>query len=122
MNSTPPIGSPLIVVVVNRSWRETMSAAEVYEVAQGSWRVGADVRREAKVVIAVAQRRVVGAYEIDGWSRSMESQDTRDRQVVKFAFTGTIAEDLQYLLGTYMESLPTPNQSSFLKFLDGYPG
>lgn len=99
-----------------------MSADEVYQVAQGSWRVGNDVRREAKIVIAVARRQVVGVYDIDGWSRSTENEDTRDRPVIKFAFTGTVAEDLQHLLGTDMESLPTPNQSSFLKFLGGYPG
>lgn len=99
-----------------------MSSDEVYKVAQGSWRVGADVRREAKIVIAVARRRVVGAYEIDGWSRSLKTEDVRGRSIVKFAFTGVVAEDFQYLLGTDMVSLPTPNQSSFLKFLEGYPG
>lgn len=84
--------------------------------------MGSDVRREAKLVIAVAYRQIVGVYDIDRWDRASETQDSRDRSVVKYAFTGSEVEDLRHIVGTWMDALPTKNQSSFLKFLNGYPG
>lgn len=122
MNATPAIDEALVVVVVNRSWRRGMSDEETYHCAQGEWRVGPEVRSRARYVVAVANRLVVGVYQVDQWSETGNKPDLRDRVVRKWAFIGSPAIEYETLIGTHMMELPENNRSSFLRFLDGYPG
>jgi hypothetical protein len=119
---TPLIDAPLVVLRINRTHEAGMSTSQVYDVARGPWRVGADARRCAKYAIVVSFGQVVGVYLIDRWSLVEETRDLLERRVSKWAFVGEPALEYVGLLGSRMRSLPAGSRSGMLKFLAGYPG
>lgn len=70
--AAPPLSltEPAVAVLINRLWREDMTAVELWEAAQGYWRCDPGAREpEPRVLLAVASGIVRGAWEIVGWTR-----------------------------------------------------
>ena len=84
---------PALLIRVNRQYRHSMSAKELYEATRGVWKLG--VRREnAQYAMAVFEGVVKEIYEIDSWHPAGTTTYTT-RSNVKMAgrweFLGNVA-------------------------------
>ena len=117
---TPPIPEPLILVKINRGWRSDMNDREVFEQARGHWKVGWDTRNRAEYALGVAWGVVRGVYRIDSW---FPSEQPWDEGKNRWGFNGEPADELRHVISTHVrDAFKKGNQSSFRKFLEGYPG
>jgi uncharacterized protein len=64
------IGDRVILIRPTRLYRPGMSKDELYEATRGVWRVSLERAHQARYALAVIDRTVVEAYEIDGWQRA----------------------------------------------------
>ncbi|MBK8232067.1 MAG: hypothetical protein IPK72_16170 [Candidatus Eisenbacteria bacterium] len=86
------IAHPVILVRVNRLFREGMTEHELYEVTRGVWKLGPR-REKAGYALAVFRRVVRGVYAIHSWHPAgtvpYETRQGREvRQPGRWEFVG----------------------------------
>ena len=90
------IGENVIAIKINRSYRENMTATELYEVTRGYWKLDIKKARYAEYVFSVYQGIVKEVYKIDSWlpAGSIPRMTLPDETVPadRFEFVGEIAE------------------------------
>lgn len=66
---TPPfeVREPLLLVSINRTWREGMDAMETYQAVRFAWVINSERARDYGLVLAHAGRVVRGAYRPELW-------------------------------------------------------
>jgi hypothetical protein len=67
------IDVPSILICINRTYRSSMSALDLYEATRGCWRINPENACKARYALAVYDRSVLEAYEmsLDGKGRSI---------------------------------------------------
>jgi len=70
------ITEPALLIRINRLYRSTMSALELYEATRGIWVIGADRRQRARLAMPVFNGVVREVYEIESWHRAATTQYT----------------------------------------------
>lgn len=118
------ITEPVMLITINRLYKEDMDSEELYQVARGKWVVGPR-RNKAKYVFAVYKKIIQQVYEIEEWSpvqiekheinRSWESPGSKNeivKQLSRWQFEGKIAPELQHYIGENIETYSiTPSQN-----------
>lgn len=91
------ISHPSVLFRISRSFRDGMSAEELYEATRGVWRVSAN-RARAQYAMPVVRNRIIEVYEIQRWdpagatpyrSRQLSANDMAGR----WEFVGRLASD-----------------------------
>ena len=99
------IGENIIAIKINRSYRENMTADELYEVTRGWWKLDIKRARLAEYVFSVYQGIVKEVYKLDGWlpAGSIPRVTLPDKVAPpdRFEFVGRIAE--QDIRGKYID-------------------
>jgi hypothetical protein len=90
------VREPSVLIRINRLYRPTMSATELYDVTRASWKVGRR-RDKVKFALAVFDRIVREVYEVTAWLPSGSTFNTRfprgDGRRDRWEFVGRIADD-----------------------------
>ena len=98
------IGENIIAIKINRSYRDNMTADELYEVTRGWWKLDIKRARLAEYVFSVCHGMIKEVYKLDGWlPAGSVPRTTLPDEVVptdRFEFVGRIAE--QGIRGKYI--------------------
>jgi hypothetical protein len=90
------IRDPAILIRINRLYRPTMTAVELYDATRASWKVGKR-RDQAKHAFAVFEGIVREVYEVTGWFPSGSTFNSRfpegDRRRDRWEFVGKVADE-----------------------------
>ncbi|TDD64405.1 hypothetical protein E1262_28330 [Jiangella aurantiaca] len=113
----PGSSGPTVVFMINRVWRPDMNDEEIYEHTRGHWKVGADVRANARYAFGVARGLVRGVYRISSWFPSPIEGD-----VGRWGFVGEPAPEMAHYLGTSVRRFNLDGaQNPYRKFMSGIP-
>lgn len=82
------IDDPVILIRINRTYRENMSIEELYEATRKGWRLNPERAERAKYVFSVYRGIVKEIYKINDW-KFREIYHNRKR----YEFNGKIAPD-----------------------------
>ena len=90
------IGENVIAIKINRSYRENMTATELYEITRGWWKLDIKRAKLAEYVFSLYQGIVKEVYKVDDWLPAgsiprislPDEVAPRDR----FEFVGDVAE------------------------------
>lgn len=105
------IDQPSILIIVNQLYYRGMSEAELYEVTRRSWKIGPD-RVKVKYAFAVYRGIIRQVYTVNKWIPSTDPQYPK-----RWEFEGSIAHDMQYLVGGSVEHYTGGARSPF-KYLN----
>lgn len=117
------ITEPTLLIRINRLYRHTMSATELYEATRGVWRLGS--RREgARLAMAVYQGVVREVYEIESWHPAWSTPTSREalkgsgeEAAGRWEFVGRRADEGlrdKYVNGSVAHYLPAQAQNPIL--------
>jgi hypothetical protein len=96
--SITQIDEAVIAININQTYREGISAGELYDNTRGIWRLDRDRAENADYAFAVFKGVVKEVYKIDRWDREL-STEYKNRQVEhtklrnRFEFVGKVAQD-----------------------------
>lgn len=96
------INEPVILIRINKAFRYSMPANELYEYTRGRWVLNPSRAKYAKFAFAVYQGVIQEVYEIEGWYKAGETNsfrldkeneglDTYESLKKRFEFKGRIA-------------------------------
>jgi hypothetical protein len=115
------ITEPALLIRINQSYRQGMSALELYEATRGVWRLGPK-RERAHIALAVHRGVVLEVYEIQNWHRATTTtyatrtfSDPRVKE--RWEFTGAVAEEAirrKYVGKSVTDYLPPHSQAPVL--------
>ena len=98
LTPTTTISEPVILLKPARLHRPGMSAAALYDITRGVWRVNGERARRATLAFAVVNGAIVEVYTISGWHAANTTpylSGRRDQSDPKYAdrfeFTGASA-------------------------------
>ncbi|MGQ0844380.1 MAG: hypothetical protein ACT4QF_09610 [Sporichthyaceae bacterium] len=101
-----------LLLRLNRSWRQDMSATELYEVTRGWWVMSAANAHRVRRVLAVAGGVVREVYEPDQWLTSpVPGEENR------IGFAGAIATDREDYLDRDVSDLFRPGSANPVRYL-----
>ena len=88
----------LVVIKINKSYHDNMSAEELYDYTRGIWRRKIESVSEADYALSVVFGLVVEVFEIDRWmpaNQAIFKTRTCDpaRTANRIAFVGRVADD-----------------------------
>lgn len=88
----------LVVIKINKSYHDNMSAEELYDYTRGIWRRKIESVSEAEYALSVVFGLVVEVFEIDRWMPATQAAfKTRTcdpaRAANRIAFVGRVADD-----------------------------
>lgn len=88
----------LVVIKINQSYREGMTAAELYDVTRGSWKRKIESVKDAKYALSVSDSKVIEVYEIKEWLPSEQViRETipydPEKVAGRISFNGEVAGD-----------------------------
>ena len=113
----PGSSEPTVLFMINRFWRRDLSDDEIYAYTRGHWRVGAEVRRNARYAFGVARGLVRGVYRISSWFPSPLANDDG-----RWGFSGEPAPEMAHFLGTSVRRFNLDGaQNPYRKFMSGIP-
>jgi len=88
------IDEPSLLIRINKLYRHTMTAFELYDATRGIWKIGED-RNKAKLAMSVYQGTVREVYEIAIWLPAGTTLSTRtireERMPGRWEFVGRVA-------------------------------
>lgn len=104
------IAEPVMLVRINRRFRRSLTADELYEATRKRWRVSR--RRQPEWAFAVYQGIVRAVYRIDEW-HDPAPEELTDRLKGRRAFTGhrDAAMEKKYRWGSVQDRLPQGSQN-----------
>lgn len=85
----------VVLININRRYRQGMTQEEIYEATRGNWRVDTEKIKEIKIVCAVSQGIIRGVFEQQSWAKVTKTKDKG-----RSYFSGKIAEN--NLLNKYL--------------------
>ena len=95
----PPltVTDPVILIRINRLYRDGMTEDELYDATRSCWKLGSR-RNRAKYALAVFEGVVQEVYEIDGWHEGGTTPcrsgiHTKPRTEGRWEFTGRKTEE-----------------------------
>lgn len=96
--STEDIHHDLVVIKINRTYHEGMSAEELYDYTRGIWKRKIESVSVAEYALSVAFGKVVEVYKIDHWMPALETVFKKrkvdpKRAAERIAFVGSVAEN-----------------------------
>lgn len=87
----------VIVIKINRSYKETMSESDLYDVTRGYWKLNLERAKQAEYAFSVYKGIIKEVYKIDGWlpAGSIPRPALADAEVPadRYEFVGKAAED-----------------------------
>jgi len=88
----------IVTIKINKSYREGMSALELYDVTRGCWKRKLESVEKAEYAFAVAYGIVKEVYRIDRWFPAEQLNretihDDPEKHVGRIAFEGSVADD-----------------------------
>lgn len=88
----------IVVIKINQSYREGMSALELYDVTRGCWKRKLESVERAEYVLAVAYGIVKEVYKVNRWFPAEQLkrktiQDQPEDHIGRIAFEGNVAEE-----------------------------
>ena len=92
------IDEPVVAININKTYRDGISAGELYDCTRGIWRLDRERAENAQFAFAVYQGFVKEVYEINQWHREL-STEYKNRQPKhtklknRFEFVGKVAQD-----------------------------
>jgi hypothetical protein len=114
------ITEPAILIRINKLYRHTMTAVELYDATRGCWVVGAN-RDRARLAMAVYGRVIREVYEIQAWfpagSTFMARPNAAGPDSGRWEFVGRLAADAirrKYLLRSVAHYFPKASQNPIL--------
>ncbi len=57
----------VILININREYKDNMTADELYEATRAAWRVDLNRARKAEYALSICRGRVLEVYKIDNW-------------------------------------------------------
>lgn len=85
----------VVLININRKYRQGMTLEEIYQVTRGNWRVDIDKIKEIKIICAVSQGVIRGVFEQYSWTKISKTKDKN-----RSYFKGKVAK--QELLDKYL--------------------
>lgn len=61
------IDEPVILININRKYRDDLTNGQLYEVTRSAWRISPDRARKAKYALSNYRGKVKEVYEIEDW-------------------------------------------------------
>ncbi len=87
----------VIVIKINRSYKETMSETALYDVTRGYWKLNLKRAKQAEYAFSVYKGEIKEVYKIDEWlpAGSIPRPTLSDAEVPadRYEFTGKVAEN-----------------------------
>ena len=98
--SLDDVEDDVILIRINKLYRNDMTPYELYDTTRGYWRVNLEQARRAKYALAVYYGMVLEVYQITEWFpafSTMLNQDmdetTREKVKDRYEFIGTVAQE-----------------------------
>ena len=96
--SLSEISDNIVVIKINKSYYEGISAEALYDYTRGIWKRSLKTVSEADYALSVVYGIVVEVYKIDRWMRGSETKFTTrtvdpKRAAERVAFEGRVADD-----------------------------
>lgn len=107
------IDVPAFIVTVNRKFERGVTGENLYEISRGDWAMGPR-REQAKYCIAAYRGLVRAAYRVESW----ESVPTKPGSRRRWRFNGTVADDLQHLIGGDITAILGPSSQNPVRYLN----
>ena len=117
----------IILIRINKRYRNDMSSQELYDATRGYWRLNVENSKKAKYALSVYEGMVLEVYEVAEWlpalSTFMDRLDKPNLEKMKgrYEFVGRIAEDnirKQYIDKSVKECFPQ-GDSNPIKYIWG---
>ncbi len=88
----------VLIIKINKSFREDMSPLELYDVTRGCWKRKLESVSKAEYALSVSDSIVREVYRIDNWKPSYEVKretiaNNPDTEKERITFTGEVADD-----------------------------
>ncbi len=88
---------PIIAININQTYRQGISAGELYDCTRGIWRLDRERAEKARFAFAVYQSLIKEVYEINQWHREgtteYKNRETPASQTKnRFEFVGKVAQ------------------------------
>ena len=88
----------IVTIKINKSYREGMTALELYDITRGCWKRKLESVENAEYAFAVAYGIVKEVYRIDRWFPAEQLnretiQDDPEKHIGRIAFEGSVADD-----------------------------
>jgi hypothetical protein len=96
------IAEPMLLIVVNRSYKRNMSSDELYNITRGMWPLSKR-REKALYACPVFHGIVREVYRIRSWAPALARNPEQKRQA-RWQFQGEVAQDLQHYVGGSVEA------------------
>jgi uncharacterized protein len=91
------IKEPLLLIIINRLFRQNATETELYQAARGNWVLGRR-KDKAKYALAVYRGIVRAAYSIESW-KSVPVLSQTGKVKIRWRFRGAPAPELDHYLG-----------------------
>ncbi len=93
------ITDDVLIIKVNKSYREGMAPLELYDVTRGCWKRKIESVSKAEYALSVSDGIVREVYRIDNWKPSNEVKretiaNNPDTEKERITFTGEVADDV----------------------------
>lgn len=122
------ITEDLVVIKINQTYHENISARELYEYTRGFWRRRIESVSTSKYALAVVYGEVKEVYKIDKWIHASEADNIfrkydPARHSNRIAFCGDVADDAvrQKYIGRSVDHLYKFGEASPVKMFKGHP-
>lgn len=88
----------IVIIKINKSYREDMTPLELYDVTRGCWKRKIESVKNAEYALSVSDNIVREVYKIDNWKMSKDVvretvTNNPDTENERITFTGEIAAD-----------------------------
>ncbi|OQA44659.1 MAG: hypothetical protein BWY52_01557 [Chloroflexi bacterium ADurb.Bin325] len=110
------ISEPVLLITVNRLYRDGMNAQELYEITRGDWVIGSR-RNKAKYAFAVYRGIIRAVYQIDHWEPvTTRYAEQRIRQ--RWRFEGQVAQALCHYVGGSTENYAAVGAQNPIRYVN----
>lgn len=117
----------IVVIKLNKSYRQGMSALELYDITRGSWKRKIESVKDAEYALAVYEGIVLEVYKIEKWSPSEEViRETIPfdpaRVAGRITFSGAVADERirENYVGASVKALYKWGEADPVKFFPKY--
>jgi hypothetical protein len=92
------IDESVVAININQTYRDGISASELYDCTRGTWRLDRDRAENARFAFAVYRGVVKEVYEINQWHQELSTeyksrQPKQTKLKNRFEFVGKVAQD-----------------------------
>ena len=119
----------LVIIKINKTYHQGMSARELYEFTRGFWKRKIESVSPAKYALSVVDGVVIEVYRIDRWVHASQADNMfreyiPERHSNRIAFYGEVAADdiRNYYIGRNVNSLYKYGEADPVKLILAYNG